>query len=200
MQGVYHFVMKLSLPDKLSLSRIALAGVFVYTFFLHSFLGGVGCIVVIATSQITDFLDGYIARRRGEVSDFGKWIDPLTDAIFFMTVFVCFWLDSWMPSWAIIMLLSREVIMNCFLRPWLRSRKVFVGARMSGKVKTVVQGIIGHVGLLILLDSMCASPMLQSGKTIMIWLFSGVAILSVGSLLDYAIHVYKTMQGSKVNA
>lgn len=142
--------------------------------------------VTVLLALATDFLDGYYARKRGLVSDAGKLLDPFADFIFYAAVFGSFCYADWMPAWMFIAVMAREVFMHAFLRPFFRRRGIILQAKMSGKVKTVCQGVVSLLVVLfaIIVDA-GGDPALFT--ELAWWMLLLVVILSVGSLAHYLL-------------
>lgn len=128
----------MNLANKLTLSRIVMIPVFVY--FLT--VGTVGNTLVAGgifiLASITDFFDGYIARSRNLVTKFGKFMDPLADKLLVMSAFICFVELHLIPSWAVIIIISRELIVSIF-RAIAAADGVVIAAGKLGKYKTASQ-------------------------------------------------------------
>ena len=99
-------------------------------------LSAVVLIPLLAFAELTDYFDGYFARKRGEVSDFGKLFDPFCDVLLHITVFFCFALSGYMPAFALILIVYREFVIN-FVRLMAAQKGVTIGARKGGKAKTI---------------------------------------------------------------
>lgn len=104
----------MNLPNKLTLSRLVLTGVFVVIFYLP-WENAVGlAMIVFGIASATDYFDGEIARKRGIVTNFGKLFDPLADKILIAAAFVMLSADKSipvelrMPAWITIAILARE--------------------------------------------------------------------------------------------
>ena len=97
--------------------------------------------------SLTDTLDGQIARRRGTVSDFGKFLDPLADKLFVLAVLIVLVQEGLVASWVVVVIFSRELIIT-ILRSVGAGQGRIIAAAPLGKTKTVMQ--IGAVTLLIL--------------------------------------------------
>ena len=98
------------------------------------------CLVLVIVSEISDGLDGYLARKRKQVSDFGKLMDPYADSIFRLTALFCFAgsVHKWVPLWMVVVLLYRDVLTSV-IRTFAIKRGVVVAARISGKLKAISQ-------------------------------------------------------------
>src|ERR1700681_4538283 len=97
--------------------------------------------------SITDTLDGQIARRRGTVSDFGKFLDPLADKLFVLSVLIVLVQEGLVASWVVVVIFSRELIIT-ILRSVGAAQGQVIAAAPLGKTKTVMQ--MSAVTLLIL--------------------------------------------------
>ena len=83
--------------------------------------------------EISDFLDGVVARRRNEVSDFGKLIDPMADSIFHLTLFIIFLSLGLVPAWMTIVLVWREIAVSS-LRLMASTDQRLVIRRLSSRI------------------------------------------------------------------
>lgn len=125
--------------SKITLIRVAFIPVFM--FFMHMSGGDRGLwmylsLAVFLLASLTDFIDGQIARKCNQVSDFGKFLDPLADKLLViaaMTMF-CQWGDF--PAWALMLVLTREFAVTGLRLVAVGKGKV-IAAGWSGKVKTV---------------------------------------------------------------
>jgi len=130
----------MNLPNKLTLLRLVLTGVFVASFAL-SFRGSyTAAFVVFVVAAITDSLDGLIARRRNLITDFGKLMDPLADKILTASAFICLTSFGAIPQWAVILIISREFLITG-LRSLAASKGIVLPAEKLGKHKTTWQMI-----------------------------------------------------------
>ncbi len=130
----------MNLANKLTLSRVIMIPVFVY-FILKGTVTDMyiaGGIFILAS--ITDFFDGYIARSRNLVTKFGKFMDPLADKLLVLSAFVCFVELGLVPSWIVIVILSRELIVSIF-RAVAAADGMVIAAGPLGKYKTATQMI-----------------------------------------------------------
>lgn len=137
----------MNLANKITLSRIAMVPVFLfflltdlfpYSEYISTFL------FILAAS--TDGLDGYIARKRKQVTNFGKFMDPLADKLLVTAALISLVGLAKLDSWMVIAIIGREFIVTGF-RIIAINEGVVIAASIWGKVKTVSQ-IIAIVGLL----------------------------------------------------
>ena len=103
--------------------------------------------VIFVVSEITDMLDGLIARKRAEVSDFGKLFDPFADTLTQISYFLCFVIDGILPPLLFLAVLYREFSM-LFVRNLMLRKGIAQGARLGGKIKTVTYILAGGLALL----------------------------------------------------
>jgi len=143
----------MNLPNTLTVIRIILAPLFFVFFFLTEWTG---CcepvslallIVIFAASELTDFLDGYFARKMNLVSDIGKVIDPFADVLSRMTYFFCFTISGLMPAWIFLILIYRELGIT-FLRMLLIRKGIAMAASIWGKAKAVSYTAGGILGII----------------------------------------------------
>ena len=138
-----------TIPNLLSAFRIVLVPVF-----LVLYLGkapddiGIGAGVVLLISGITDMLDGYIARHYNQVSDFGKFLDPLADKLLVTACMMIFVGWGRMPSWVVFIVIAREFAISG-LRMVAASNGTVIAAGWSGKIKTSCT-MVGLIAMMVL--------------------------------------------------
>jgi CDP-diacylglycerol--glycerol-3-phosphate 3-phosphatidyltransferase len=139
-----------NLPNVLTLSRIPI--LFGIVAFLYAPFTGASTIafVLFVIGALTDWADGYYARKQGLVSNFGKLMDALTDKVFMVGLFITLLAAHKLPAWTLpllLLILSREFLITG-LRLVAASSGVVLGAEKSGKHKTVSQ-IVAAILLLL---------------------------------------------------
>ena len=136
----------------------------------------------------TDGLDGYLARSRGEVTNFGKFIDPLADKILVAAALLALIELGVLPSWVALVILTREFIVSG-IRMVAASQGVVIAASWYGKAKTVAQ--IVAIVLFIVKDSVVITDpqgVLHNPLYLVSWLAMLIALaLTVISMLDYFV-------------
>lgn len=134
----------------------------------------------------TDWLDGYLARSRGEVTDFGKFMDPLADKILVAAALLALVELGSLPSWVVLVILAREFIVSG-VRMVAASEGVVIAASWYGKAKTVFQMVA--IVLFTVKDSHMAGSVhaaFSDGLWLLSWGVMIVAlVLTVVSMLDY---------------
>ena len=146
----------MNLPNILTLSRVPL--LFLVVVVLQSGWPWAATIALVlyGVGAVTDWLDGWVARKTGQVSDFGKLMDSLTDKIFTLGMFVTCLQFGLMPGWCLLLVLvvlSREFLVTG-LRMIATTRGVVLAAERTGKIKTVFQ--MASIALLVLAAALSA--------------------------------------------
>jgi CDP-diacylglycerol--glycerol-3-phosphate 3-phosphatidyltransferase len=142
-----------TLPNILTIARIALAPVIALLPFINGYIPKLVAFAVFLAAAISDFYDGRLARERNEITDLGKILDPLADKLLLIaTLIPIFWITRYpmrqyeipwwgnLPLWVLILLIGREVAMTVF-RQVAKKRGVIIAAGGAGKIKTIVQDI-----------------------------------------------------------
>ncbi len=122
--------------NKLTMLRVILIPVFLLVLYLDFNGSNYVAAIVFAVASLTDFVDGQIARRRGMVTDFGKFMDPLADKVLVIAALLWFAERGLMPAWAVLIVIVREFAVTA-LRLVASDKALVIAAGPSGKVKTV---------------------------------------------------------------
>ncbi len=137
-----------NIPNMLSLIRIVASPVLAALVFYG--IGLIPMVVLFAAAALTDFLDGFIARKYGEVTDFGRKIDMIADRVLMISIVLSIFVYSIKTgiinqgnSWLICMIMAREIISAPFfvLASFMKKTRPLPHARFFGKMTTVFQGI-----------------------------------------------------------
>jgi CDP-diacylglycerol--glycerol-3-phosphate 3-phosphatidyltransferase len=145
----------MNLPNRLTLLRIFFVPLIVFVFvfpfgqygivFGHITVGFVTLPIVnlialglFALASITDFFDGYLARKNHQISTFGKFMDPIADKLLVNTMFILFAIQGLIPAIAVLVMIWRDVFVDG-LRMLAAEKGRVVAAGYMGKLKTVVQ-------------------------------------------------------------
>ncbi|MBS7262618.1 MAG: CDP-diacylglycerol--glycerol-3-phosphate 3-phosphatidyltransferase [Eubacteriales bacterium] len=131
----------MNLPNKLTILRILLVPVIVVLFYLAA--GGLNVFSILSAilftaAAITDTLDGQIARRNGNVTLFGKFIDPIADKLLVMSALILLTADGSVNPIVTIVLIGREFVISGF-RLIASTKGTVISAGWPGKIKTIVQ-------------------------------------------------------------
>ena len=183
----------MNLPNKLTVSRLVLTPLFFIAYHLGSWidpslatLSSILTIVMWVLIELSDLLDGIIARKRNLVTDLGKVMDPFADTLSRVTYFLCFTGSGIMPLWVLALIVWRELSI-LFVRMLMMGKGKAVAANIFGKAKAVLYAISGGMGLLYvaLTNWTQESPILEWGYPVMQVVFALAAISSVASFLTY---------------
>ncbi|MCF7941204.1 MAG: CDP-diacylglycerol--glycerol-3-phosphate 3-phosphatidyltransferase [Spirochaetia bacterium] len=182
----------MNIPNKLTVSRLFLAPIFFVLYFLPNWTGMNApaltwlLLLVYVLIEISDLLDGFIARRYQMVTDLGKVLDPFSDVISRMTYFVCLAFSGIMPLWVFLIILYRELSVT-FLRMILMGKGVAMAASIWGKSKAVLYAVSAILGILytVLLRLTEDASWLGLYASVLWWVFVLAAAASIGSFLSY---------------
>jgi len=176
----------LNLPNSLTLLRIFLVPILVailLTRFEGKELWGVSVFLVAA---FTDFLDGYLARKRGEVTNLGKLLDPVADKLLVSSAFISLVEEGLAPAWMVVIIIGREfAVMG--LRSVASTQQITIPASVWGKYKMASQVVA--ISLLIFGDHPWGPSAVIGTKvaTLGWYVLCLVVILAVLSAVDYFI-------------
>ena len=124
--------------SKITLVRVAFIPVFMAFMYMSGGQPGVWMwisLFVFVVASLTDYIDGHIARTRNQVSDFGKFLDPLADKLLVIAAMAMFCQWGMFPAWALMIVLTREFAVTG-LRLVAVGKGTVIAAGWSGKVKT----------------------------------------------------------------
>ena len=123
--------------NKLTMFRIVLIPVFLAVLYIGFPGSRYAAMAIFIAAGLTDIADGYIARSRGQVTDFGKFMDPLADKVLVVAAMLWFVEQGTMPAWAALIVIIREFMVTALRLIAAGNRRV-IAAAISGKVKTAV--------------------------------------------------------------
>ncbi|MBE7047995.1 MAG: CDP-diacylglycerol--glycerol-3-phosphate 3-phosphatidyltransferase [Ruminococcaceae bacterium] len=160
-------------PNKLTLLRIILVPLFM-VFMLSDFIYGARLFgtIVFVVAFFTDWADGYLARKNGQVTDFGKIMDPLADKMLVTAALACLTAEGTISPWVVVIILAREFIVSG-IRITAAAEGNVIAASIWGKAKTMWQFVA--LTLALLFGS-------HWFVTVCIWL---AVVLTVVSGIDY---------------
>ena len=122
--------------NKLTIFRVILVPVFLIVLYMGFNGSNYVALAIFIIASITDAVDGYIARSRKQITDFGKFLDPLADKILVLAAMLWFVETGVLPAWAVLIVIIREFAVTA-LRLVAASRGDVIAAGLSGKIKTV---------------------------------------------------------------
>ncbi len=189
--------MKLSLPNQLTVARILFIPVFLLVFFIP--LDGLNNYIlmwIFLIAGVTDWFDGYLARKLNQQSAFGTFLDPVADKLMVATVLVC--LVSKHPTFGVVIssviIVGREITISA-LREWMAGvgEKSKVKVSYIGKVKTGLQMLA--IGFMLYEVPLWGIPTLATGK-ILLYIAAG---LTFWSMLGYLKAAWPSLYESQEN-
>ena len=169
----------MNLPNRLTVLRVCMVPIFV-VFMLWNGLGSAAKYVAAAIfilASMTDWLDGYLARKNNLVTDFGKFMDPIADKLLVCSAMICLVEKGALPAWIVIIIIGREFIISGF-RLVASDKGVVIAASYWGKFKTVSQMLMV---ILLILD---LGGVFNTIAQVLIWV---ALVLTVVSLADYMV-------------
>lgn len=166
----------MNLPNKITLGRVFMIPLFLILYLSSIPYGDYIAAIIFLIASLTDFLDGYIARKHNLITNFGKFIDPLADKLLVVSALICFVERGVIFSWIVIIIIAREFIISG-LRLVAANNGIVIAASPWGKFKTVAQMIM-CVLLIFNFDILIFNILEQ------IFIYASL-ILTVISLIDY---------------
>lgn len=173
--------------SKITLIRIVLIPLFMIAMYLSAGQAGLWMYIslgIFLIASVTDCIDGYVARKYNQISDFGKFLDPIADKLLTISAMTIYTEWGIFPAWALMIVLAREFAVTGLRLLAVQKGKV-IAAGWSGKVKTACT-----------MAGLCAM-MLLSGMEIFIWLnpvvIGVIIVTTVYSGVEYFIRNWKCL-------
>ena len=170
--------------------RLALVPVFIAVFFSDLTHNRVIALTIFCLASLTDMLDGYLARKLNQISDFGKLFDPLADKLMVLSALICQGIAGVFPWSAIFIVLGKEILIVVG-GAFMLNRGIVVSANYYGKTATVF--FMGSLILSFLRDQL---PVIGGHPLDLILLWVSVA-LAMLALCVYAVQAWKKIKGTK---
>lgn len=178
----------MNLPNKLTVVRMVLVPFFVASLLLsgsNETLKWVALVLFVVAS-LTDFLDGYIARKYNLITNFGKFMDPLADKILTISGMICLIELGRIPSWIVVIIVAREFIISGF-RLIATEHGIVIAANYWGKFKTTFQMIM----IILMIMNL---PALSLVTDIVMWIALILTIISLATYIMQNMDVVRTME------
>ena len=163
-----------TIPNVLTMIRLLLVPVFVVVYFRTSAEPKYAALAIFAAASLTDMLDGYLARKLNQITDFGKLFDPLADKLMVLSALVCQAVTGVFPWAAVIVVACKELVM-VLGGLFMLSRDVVVYSNIAGKAAQVCF-------ILSLILSFFHVPLAEWGTRldlILLWITVGLAVLAM---------------------
>ena len=163
----------MNLPNKLTVLRMVLVPFFVATLLMSGTNEVMKwpALILFVVASLTDFADGYIARKYNLITNFGKFMDPLADKILTISGMICLIELGRIPSWIVIIIVAREFIISGF-RLVAAENGVVIAANYWGKFKTTFQMIM----IILMIMNI---PQLQILTNIVMWIALALTLISL---------------------
>ncbi|MBS0630176.1 MAG: CDP-diacylglycerol--glycerol-3-phosphate 3-phosphatidyltransferase [Verrucomicrobia bacterium] len=175
----------------LTLGRILLSPIFILFYLFYAKLGIslvmlpfvlLGLVIV---AELTDLFDGMAARRKNQVTELGKILDPMADSIFRLSVFLAFTQGIvGLPLWLVLLFFYRDSVIS-MLRTLCALRGFTLAARVSGKVKAVIQGVATLAILTMMIPYAFGMLSLELFQNISFYIVAGAVAYSLFSGAEY---------------
>jgi CDP-diacylglycerol--glycerol-3-phosphate 3-phosphatidyltransferase len=183
----------MNLPHCFTLLRIFISPLFPVLYFKHEYLGisllwlPYVMLALLTICECSDLFDGFLARRRNQVTDLGKVLDPMADSITHITLFLTFTQGMVnLPLLLVFVLLYRDFFIST-LRTLCALKGVVLAARFSGKVKAVMQAVVAFMILLLMIPYTQGSLSLALFQQISLFAVAITAMYTALSMGDYVI-------------
>jgi CDP-diacylglycerol--glycerol-3-phosphate 3-phosphatidyltransferase len=190
-----------SIPNLLGVARIAATPVVIALVLLGFAGSGIVAFVIFALAAATDYLDGRIARARGQVSPLGVFMDLTADKVLVAGVLIAMVEVDLLPTWVVATILIRELIVQG-VRQAAAAANVVIAARALGKSKTLTT-LVAMAILLLAFDGRTGGPLAAIGAQGVsalaaagLWLMILATVLTVVSGLDYLRGAWPILVGS----
>jgi CDP-diacylglycerol--glycerol-3-phosphate 3-phosphatidyltransferase len=180
-----------SLPNAITFLRVVAAGPVIFLLVNGSNSAIWAALVIMIAAELSDWLDGIVARRFGQISAVGKILDPMADSLYRVSVFTAFAANHWMPIWMFLVMVWRDVGVS-YLRVVAERSVGTMGARQSGKWKAVAQGAAQL--LVVGAYAIWGTSSLPAGvETVLFSALLIATMVTAYSLIDYAVSVFKVL-------
>lgn len=183
----------MSAPLLLTLSRILLGPIFLVVYLYYQELGiTLACLPYIllllaGVSELSDMFDGALARKHNKVTELGKLLDPMADSIFRLTVLLAFTQGIiQLPMLLVCVFFYRDTIIST-LRTLCALRGIALAARLSGKIKAVIQATVGFFIVTLMIPYSMGYLSLEALKALSFYSVLGAAIYTLFSGTEYVI-------------
>jgi CDP-diacylglycerol--glycerol-3-phosphate 3-phosphatidyltransferase len=181
----------LSIANYLTFSRILIAPLFLLLYLEHDALGisniflPYALLGLIGISELSDAFDGHLARKYNQVTDLGKVMDPMADSIARISVFMTFTLEPVkLPMFLVFIFLYRDSVVST-VRTICALRGFALAARLSGKIKAVIQAIAAFIVLILMIPHSMGLLSTESLHNMGTFIVSLAAIYTLFSGVDY---------------
>lgn len=181
----------MTIANYLTLIRLFISPIFLLLYIAHDAVGVNSLwlpyvlLLLVILSELSDAFDGYLARKYNQVTDLGKILDPMADSIARTTIFLAFTQPPVnLPVTLIFLFLYRDSVVST-LRTVCALRGFALAARLSGKIKAVIQGIAAFVILFLMIPHSQGLLSTEALQHMSAWIVAVAAIYTLFSGVDY---------------
>ena len=186
----------MNLPTKITFTRIVGSPLFIILFYLGWKVNRwfmLAALLLAIAFEITDLIDGILARRWGQVTDLGKILDPFADCISRFSIFLCFMLSGYAHIFMVALIFYRD-IMVANIRIVAAMRGLVIHARTSGKAKAGVQAA---VIITVMMGINIFGLENENFKIVCRWLMGALTAVTVWSGVDYLLGYLKVTRSTE---
>jgi len=181
----------MTLANSFTCFRIFISPIFLLLYIAHGKLGISAIylpyflLILLGISEFSDAMDGYLARKYNQVTDLGKILDPMADSIYRISVFLTFTLEPiQVPMILIFVFIYRDSVIST-LRTICALRGFALAARVSGKIKAVIQALCAFLILLLMIPHSLGRLSTESLRESSTWIVAIAAVYAFLSGIDY---------------
>ncbi len=183
------------LPNQLTVARIVLTPVFIYLFLSDNLTFNLASVFVFVIAALTDWYDGWLARKFNYITEWGKFLDPLADKILTSTAFLGFVAIDWLPLWMVVVIIVRDFL-TTFFRIIAEWKGWNFATSYAAKVKTFAQmAFLYFLVFVYFLEKLARNyPEINSVAQFLsnsesrYWTMLAITLLTLYTLLDYFLY------------
>ncbi len=131
----------MTFPNQLTILRIILTPIFVLLLFVDGLTATFCSFIIFTLASLTDWYDGYTARKYGSVSEWGKFLDPLADKILISSAFICFSIIGYVVAWMVLVIVIRDLLIT-LIRSYSLLKESQIVTNLLAKIKTFGQFVV----------------------------------------------------------
>jgi len=140
----------MNIANRITLFRIVTAFIFMFLIFVNGLWAKIASFIIFILAALSDFYDGFLARKNNMVTDFGKLMDPIADKILVVAALVAFVQMQLVQAWMVVIIIFREILVTS-LRIFALSKGKVLSATRAGKHKTFSQMLVIFIILIFIL-------------------------------------------------
>ncbi len=185
-------------PNVITSIRLPLAPLVVLALYTETAWGVALAAVLALALEMTDLADGWVARKYGAVTDFGKLYDPFSDAFTRYTLFLGLYAVHVADLWMVIAIFWRDASVS-FFRQVAATRNVVMAARQSGKIKAVVQGVGTQIVFIALVVGKLVPAQTEHAAQVAWGTMLIVTVVTIWSFFDYFVGHFPLLRDAWTN-